>query len=213
MIRGGLARCYAIIVLIACGQPAGPGDPNQRSLEKTEPIRLTRKEGDYEATLLFQERRGLLSFGIVSLQKTEAAPLPMASRAELWRPLLEQLFRAQGRRKDYLLAVGQYPELGGRIAAAATCSGKWNPNTGKPRAGNAGAEVKELLNTGNLTPEVASFVDSFGYRLSVSSTEQVMLCRWKEIQPGTTASCRPNLGPDSWVPCGASILFRMVANE
>ncbi len=206
-------RLFLLPLLISCGPAAGPGEQSHTPPDKATPIRLTRVEGAYEATLLFNENRGLLSFGVVSRQPTAGASLPMSRRVEMWRPLLEDLFRERGRSKEYLVAVGEYPEITARIATAAVCSGKWNLSTGRPRSGAPGAAIKELLVDGSLTPELQALFEPLGYSISVRSAEQVMLCRWKEVQSEPPASCRSNVAPDSQVPCGASILFRIALKE
>jgi hypothetical protein len=161
----------------------------------------------------FHEKTGVLNLRVTATPSTRGAPLPMAQRLELSKPLLDQVFQ-QHRRKDYLLTVGEYPELGSRAATAAACSGKWNAKTGQPRTGKAAAAFKELLSDSRLYPEIETFFDSFGYRATVNSVEAVMLCRWRDIKPATLDSgCHPSLRPQSLVPCGASITLRLDAKE
>jgi len=200
----------AMLLLIPMGQPAGQAST---SLDKTA-VRLVRTENGYEAILLFHEKRGILNLRITQKPEAGHALLPMAKRAELWKPLLEQVFQQYGRRKDYLLTVGVYPELGGRIAAAAACSGKWNPKTGRPNNGNAATALKDLLSDQSLYRELHTLFDGIGYRVSASSAESVMLCRWKRVKPSTVdPACHPSMPPQSFVPCGASIVFRLDAKE
>jgi len=200
----------AMLLLIPMGQPAGQAST---SLDKTA-VRLVRTENGYEAILLFHEKRGILNLRITQKPEAGHALLPMAKRAELWKPLLEQVFQQYGRRKDYLLTVGVYPELGGRIAAAAACSGKWNPKTGRPNNGNAATALRDLLSDHSLYRELHTFFDAMGYQVSASSAEAVMLCRWKRVKPDTLdPACHPSMRPQSFVPCGASIVFRLDAKE
>jgi len=188
-------------------------EPASKPLNKAA-VRLARTEEGSQAILLFHEKRGILSLRIIPKPETRHALLPMARRVELWKPLLEEAFQKYGRRKDYTLTVGVYPELGGRIAAAAACSGKWNPKTGQPLEGNAATALKDLLNAQSLYRELHEFFDGMGYRVSVDSTEGVMLCRWKRVKPDTLdPACHPSMRPESFVPCGASIVFRLDAKE
>ncbi|HKX00741.1 MAG TPA: hypothetical protein VJN43_23570 [Bryobacteraceae bacterium] len=193
-----------------------PGPANAqppKPLDKTA-IHLFRTEDGHKATLIFHEKTGVLNLGIVPNPATRHALLSMTKRIELWKPLVEELFEKYGRRKDYRLTVGLYPELGGRIAAAAACSGKWNPKTGQSLEGAAGAALKDLFTNHALYRELDAFFDTLGYRVSLDSAEAVMRCRWNRVKPEPVdPTCHPNVRPLSWVPCGASLVFRLDAKE
>jgi hypothetical protein len=182
-------------------------------LPKQPPIEWRQTQDGHEARLLLYEQRGMVRLGFAPAPQGDRA-VPMAKRATLWKPLLEQMFRERGHRSEYLLAVGQYPELEARIAIAAADSGRWDPGSGRVRTGDAAAFVKELLTEKALWPEIASLFESLGYRLAVHSVESVVLCKGSEIQCGPPA-CRasPALPPDSTVPCGASVLFRLTRDQ
>src|SRR5438046_2391159 len=154
-LRAYVTGCFAALSLGACGQT-----PERRPPEKSPLVRLTRIEAGFEATLMFQKKSGLLNFGIVPQEGKRAAGLPMLKRVDLWRPLVEQLFKEHGRAKEYLVAVGQYPELSSRLAFAAACSGKWNTQTGQPRTGGANPAVKQLIADRRLNSEIEAFFDS-----------------------------------------------------
>jgi hypothetical protein len=203
-----LLLCYAAFLLIACGQATESGKQTGGAIKKTEPIRLERTEGGYDATLLFQANSGLLSFGILP-QKNASPALSMTRRVDLWRPLINQLLREQGRRKEYLVAVGEYTELAARIASAAVCSRKWNLKTGRPLTGDANQEVKNILKQTQTTRELVSFFSSLGFRMSVDNGENVLICPWTRIHAAQDPPCGRAPAPTSQVPCGASILFRI----
>jgi hypothetical protein len=143
----------------------------------------------------------------------KAPPLSMTRRLEILKPLVEQAFREHGRLPAYTVTVGAYPELKARLAVAAASSGKWSLASGKPKTGNAGAFVKELLASEKLYPELESFFDSFGYGVSISSVEEVMLCHWKEIKSEATSPRQPDIRAESLLPCGASLVFRILKRQ
>ena len=205
-----LSLCYAVVLLTAFGQAPDAGKQNKGILQKVEPIRLARTEAGYEATLLFQSNSGLLSFGIQPQRGSTGATLAMTKRIELWRPLMNRLLREQGRRKEYIVAVGEYPELGARIASAAVCSGQWNLETGKPLTGSASQEVKNIL-TKQPASELEPFFSSFGFRVSVDNVENVVICPWARVRPVQDLPCGSAPAPTAQVPCAASILFRITA--
>lgn len=199
------------VFLIACGQTP-PGAPQQTSpqpLQKHAQTQLTRTEGDYEATLLLIEKRGIINLRVSSRRDADTTKLPITRRLELFRPLLEQALRERGRRTGYLLTVGEYPELNMRLGDAAACSEKWNSTTGTARSGDPGTAAKDLLAEARAYRELEPLFESLGYRIAVESVESVVLCRGNEIQP---QSCR-KIQPNSKLPCGASILFRLTAKE
>lgn len=210
----------AVILVVAAAASLGalvfpvPGFAQApKPLDKTA-IHLSRTEDGHKVTLVFHEKSGVLNLGVVPNPATRHALLTMPQRIELWKPLVEELFEKYGRRKDYRLTVGLYPELGGRIAAAAACSGKWNPKTGQPLEGAAGAALKDLFTNHALYRELDTFFDALGYRVSLDSAEAVMRCRWNRVKPEPVdPACHPNMRPLSWVPCGASLVFRLDAKE
>jgi len=192
----------SIFMFSACGQPP----------EKHAPIRLTRSERGYDATLQFVEARHLLIFSIAPERDSGGAELSIRDRIAIWKPLAEQFLREHGGAKEYLVAAGRYPELNSRIAFAAACSDAWDTKTGKPKAGEpAGTYIKHLITEGRLAREVQSFFESLGYELATDSVEGVTVCDWSRIRPDSNAQCHPNPGPKAAVPCGASILFRATA--
>jgi hypothetical protein len=202
-------RVLAAFLLIGCGHAADQIPPHQ-SPEKNKPLRLSRTDNGYLVTLLFREKRGLISFELAPQEKSPTPAPPMATRVVLWKPLIEEFLRERGRKPSYLLAVGQYPELSSRLASAAACSGNWNFKTGKPHRGNPNVAIQQLINANHLTPEIDSLFSSAGYRVSVDSVEQVMLCHGADLQPDPAASCHPKkFERDAQLPCGASIVFRL----
>jgi hypothetical protein len=210
---GTMFSALVLPLWLSCGGAAGPRGETPAPLVKTTPVAYTRVDGNDEATLELNESRGLLSLRAAARQPAPGAVLPTARRVELWKPLLEDMLRGRGRRKEYRVVVGDYPELPARIAAAAACSGQWDFATGKPRSGEPNATIQGMLADGSLTPELKALFESLAYSLSVRSVEKVLLCRWKEIQPGPPGSCRSDVKPESQVPCGASILFQITSKE
>ena len=212
-----LARRLALtflVLLVSCAQAASQAQPPSASLDKTPPNRFARTEDGHEATLLVHEKRPVLNISVRASPASGPAPLPMARRLELARPLLEGAFQAQGRRPEYLLTIGEYPELAGRLAVAAACSRKWDARTGKPRGENVGQILHDLIAQDHLTPELEAFFDGLGYRASVHSAESVLLCRWRDLRgQAQAASCPLALDDDALVPCGASLVFRLTANN
>lgn len=198
----------AVASLAALGQTPGSTPRAGPGLDKTPPIRLTRVESPYRATLQLFGTRGIMSLAVTA--EGEAPPVSMAKRLEILKPLVEQAFREHGRLQEYTVTVGGYSELRTRLAVAAASSGKWKMTSGKPRTGHAGAFVKELLASKKLYPELDSFFDSFGYGVSVSSVEEVMLCRWDEIKPEVAEPFGPDMRPEFLLPCGASVVFRIL---
>jgi hypothetical protein len=163
---------------------------------------------------MLRDKRGVLNLRLTAEGNQPTAGILMAKRLELWKPLLEQAFREHGQQKEYLLTVGEYPDLSARAAVAAVCSKAWNLKTGMPKVGDAGAAFKDLLVENRLYQELEPFFDSFGYGVSLSSAEAVMTCPWKEIRSEPVGNgCRPNAEPDSMVPCGASLVFRLAAKQ
>jgi hypothetical protein len=219
--RFRLSAFLPVLLLTACGGGnAGQSAQNKKPQpgggpEKPPMLRLSRMEGTREASLQFLDARDLLILRIQdSASSASAPPMLMADRLNAWKPLLEQLFQQQGRRKQYQLTIGEYPEMKGRMAYAAACSRDWDPRTGKPRAGDAGAAMRDMVNQQHLHREMESFFKDFGYRVSVRSAESVMICPWKEIPTGVSdAACSPRMQPTSQVPCGASIVFQLAAIE
>jgi hypothetical protein len=212
-MRLRLTLSYVLLFLTACGQAKNAAKENPTGVQKVDPVRLTRIEAGYEASLLFQSNIGLLSFAIDA--KTAAdAKLPMVERVKLWRPLMDQLLREQGRRKEYLAAVGTYPELLMRLGSAAACSRNWNFNTGKPLPrGSADDGVKDLLRREKLTPEIEAFFAAFGYSAAVDHVESVIICPWSQVGSQSALPCGPAPKPSAQVPCSASILFRVTTKE
>lgn len=200
-------RWVAMLFLLSGGSAA---QNVAGSLNKSE-VRLVRSQDGYDAVLTLHLASRTLSLRLEPTQKTSARPLPMTKRLELWRPLIDQLFRERPGVKSYLLTVGEYPELGKRIAVAAACSGNWNPRTGQPRAGSAAKGMRTLLDDHNLYRELDSFFDALGYRTSIESAEGVMLCPWKQFADDEIhLPCQAKLRSESLVPCGASLVFRLV---
>jgi len=174
-------------------------------------VRLARSENGYDAVLIFHLASRTLSLRVEPKAETRGTPLPMSGRLDLWRPLLGQLFQQRPGVDSYLLTVGEYPELAGRIAVAAACSGKWNPQTGQPHIGNASKALKALLDDPSLYRELDSFFDAMGYRTSIDSAEGIVLCPWKQFsENGAHLPCRAKLESESLMPCGASLVFRLV---
>jgi hypothetical protein len=199
------------VLLTALGFHIAFGQDQLRNpLDKTTPVRLMQAEEGYDAILLVHPHRDLLNLQIVT--KGTAEVPPASQRTESWKSLLEQAFREQGRKPTYLLTVGQYPELAPRLAVAAAASDNCNLKTGKPRSGEADAVIKDLIAHGRFFPELDALFEPFGYRVSVESVEAVMLCRWSEIQPHDVQQ-HPNIRPDSLVPCGASLVFRLTTSQ
>jgi hypothetical protein len=162
---------------------------------------------------LLHDKRDLINLQFRSLATDATAP-PMSQRAQAWAPLVQQMLRERGRKSRYLLTVGEYPELGGRLGYAAACSGRWNSETGKPSVGDAGSAVRDLIVNGHLYPELEGLFGPVGYTISVDSAEAVMLCPWRqvplEVQP---KPCRPEMRPEFLVPCGASIVYRVTSKD
>ena len=204
-----LISICVVLTCIACGQ----GRPVSERPEKVAPVRLTRKDGGYEAVLQFQSNRALLSLSIDPVRDKSGAKLPMQERTSRWRPLLAQFLKEQGRRKELLVAVGDYPELDARLASSAICSATWDPDAGAFRGISANAAAKEILGRERLAPEIESLFSKVGYDLTVDQVENVIVCPWSRIQPSVVPSCASTLKGSSKAPCGASILFRATRKE
>lgn len=208
-----LTLSFLVLLAASCIQSPSRAQPPSAALDKTPPIRFARTEGGHDATLLLHEKRAVLNLSVRALADAGAA-LPMAQRLELWRPLLEAAFQAHGRKPQYLLTLGEDPELAGRLAVAAACSRKWDARTGKPRGEEAGQMVRGLIAQDRMTAELERFFDSLGYRATVHSAESVVLCRWRDLKGGAqTAPCPLTLDGDALVPCGASLVFRLTAKN
>jgi len=180
------------------------------SLNKSE-VHLVRSQDGYDAVLTLHLASHTLSLRVEPKPENSGPPLPMTRRLELWRPLIDQLLREHPGTEIHLLTVGEYPELGARIAGAAACSGNWNPRTGKPHSGNAAKAIKTLLNDHSLYRELDSFFDGLGYRTSIESAEGVVLCPGKQFAGDEVHfPCQAKLHSESLVPCGASLVFRLV---
>lgn len=195
----------ALGLLGACSQTPS-GDQDASALRKEAPVRLTRSENGHVAEVALRSDGGALQLTVTSAAGDR--PLPMARRIEMWKPLLEETLNRSPRR-DYLLTVGQYPELSERIAGAAACSGRWNLETGAALSSPAGAAVAALMTSEHLYPEVSALTESLGYRASVSSVESVVLCAWKSVGGSAASACARAIDADAKVPCGASIVFRI----
>lgn len=193
-----------LLVMVACSQGASD---QSTALRKEDPIRLTRTENGYEAELQFRPERAVISLRLTPRTASDPTPLTMSRRIELWRPLLDQALRQFRRDGDYLLTVGEYPELSDRIAAAVACSGKWDGRNGRPVAGPANAMLKDVASE-TMFGELTQLVGPFGYRVSLESAESVMLCPWRSFGDHVKAGCA-SFDPDARVPCGATLLFRM----
>jgi len=217
--RFRLSAFLPVLLLTACGGGnAGQSAQNKASQpgrpEKPPMLRLSRIEGTREASLQFLDARELLILRIQDSAGASAPPMPMADRLDAWKPLLAQFFQEQGRRKQYQLTIGEYPEMKSRMAYAAACSRDWNPSNGKPRDGDGGAAIRDMVNQQHLHRELESFFKGFGYKVSVRSAESVMICPWKEIPAGAVdTTCSPRMQPTSQVPCGASIVFQLAVQE
>jgi len=210
---GHMVSLFIVLVVLR-----GPGtcfsQESGGSLKKEAPLRLTNVTEEYEARLLFLRERGIVHFQVVPKKTGQKTTLSMSKRTELWKSLLEQVLREYGHRETYLVTVGEYPELNYRIAYTAASSDNWNTKTGRPRVGSANNAIKQFLLQNNLTPELEAFFGAYEYKVSVQSAEAVMLCRGREINSASFSQVATRqLQPQSLLPCGASILFRLTANN
>jgi hypothetical protein len=199
-----------VIVFVACGQAPADGQ-SASALPRESPVRFSDFANGHAVELLFRQQAGTLSFSLKSSSSGE--PLLMARRIELWRPLLQRFFGAHGRRADYLLTVGEYPELSSRIAAAAACSENWDLARGTPKTGDTAMVVKDLLSSSKLYTELEDWLRPMGYRLSIHSVESAMLCPWRSVGTDSSARCGRIVTSEAMVPCGASIVFRMTRDN
>ncbi len=206
--------CLVALTVAACAQapppePAGTASPGQPATPRPDSTtRLTRSDGPYKAEVVIQRSGELLGLSITAADAS-AAPLPMTKRLQLWRPLVEQALRDGGRRDEIRLTLGDYPELRPRVALAAACSGKWDPDTGKPTSGRVNTAFLALMADNSLYAELTQFASDLGYRASVASAEEPLLCSWESVQPVATDRCRPALDASASVPCEASIVFQL----
>ncbi len=200
-------RTVRILFSIAlCWSGNGLADAPPDRLQKSSPVRLSRTHDGHEASLTFYEPQRLLNLSVKALDKS-APVAPMKQRIELWKPLIEDFFRDHGRRKEYLLGIGEYPELGTRIALAAVKSGKWNLRTGKPETGSSESAVHHLLADQSLFEELENLWATFGYKVSVRSVEKILIRRWREITPPGPKA--PRVAQDARVPFGWAVLFHL----
>jgi hypothetical protein len=200
------------VAAAACARPgSGTAPASSASLDKPRLDHYTRSDDGHDAMLVVNEAGRMLSLTLTP-RHHERGLRPMDKRLETWRPLLEQLFRERGRRPEYFLTVGEYPELRRRIAEAAVCSGKWDPVTGRPRIGDAGLAMKDLLIGERLYPELNVFFASLGYLVSVEYAGGVMICGWNELG-GSDARCDGHKQAGFVAPCGASIIFKLTRKE
>ncbi len=202
----------AALLTVACGQERPPdtqaaGTAPVSAPREEVPARLVRTQGPYEAEVSVQQNGGALSLRISPADA--AAALPMTQRLELWRPLVEQALRDSGRRGEVRLMLGDYPELGPRVALAAACSGKWDPVTGRPTSGRVNTALLALMADTSLFAELSQFAGSLGYRASVASADAPVLCTWESVQPVAADRCRPALEASASVPCGATVVFQL----
>ena len=112
-----LVPCMVLAASAACGQADQPAPPGagRGSVEKTQPTRYTRSEAGYEATLAVNDRTQMLAFTITARGAEAGGHPSMSRRLEIWKPLLEQHFKERAPQNEYLLAVGDYPELNRRM--------------------------------------------------------------------------------------------------
>jgi hypothetical protein len=206
--------CMFLALATTCAQadrataPASGGG----SIEKSRLSRYTRSEAEYDATLAVNDRTSMLILTFTAHGANTGGHPSMSRRLEIWRPLLEQLFRERGRQREYLLTVGEYPELKRRMAEAAVCLDEWDPKTGRPLTGQAGPALRALLGREHLYAELDAFFVSVGYLVTVDHVEGVMICRWKDLG-GPAARCKVSTDADSLAPCGASIIFKLTRKE
>jgi len=217
-----MTRCHAILFMASalvltasssCGQSAPPITPAPGgALAKPPVTRYIRSAGGYEARLVAGDHRNVLALTLASAAAPGLPPLPMTERLEMWRPLVEQLFRERGRQLEYLVTVGEYPELKRRIIDAAACSDEWDPSTGQPRGGRPDEAIKDLLTQAELYPEIGAFFTSLGYATSIDHAEGVMICRTDAIDR-PAVRCSGMTGVVAMAPCGASIVFKLTRRD
>jgi hypothetical protein len=206
--------CIFLALATACAQadrstaPASGGG----SIEKSRVSRYTRSEAGYDATLAVNDRASMLILTFTAHGANTGGHPSMSRRLEIWRPLLEQLFRERGRQQEYLLTVGEYPELKRRMAEAAVCLDEWDPKTGRPLAGQAGPALGALLTREHLYAELDAFFASLSYLVTVDYVEGVMICGWKDLG-SPAAPCQVSTDADSLAPCGASIIFKLTRTD
>jgi hypothetical protein len=202
--------CLFLALSMACAQADGPPAPASGggSLEKSRLIRYTRSEAGYEATLAVNDRTNMLIFSLTARGANAGGHPPMSRRLEIWKPLLDQLFHERGPQNEYLLTVGEYPELNRRMAAGAVCLEAWDSKTGRPRTGPVGPTLKTLLDRDDAYAELEAFFAPVGYRVTVDHVENVMICRWKGLG-GPDDRCQASSDAESLVPCGASMIFKL----
>jgi len=198
-----------VLLLIACGSDVPASQKPAAALRKEDAVKLSRSADGYTGTLEWRAGTEMISLRVAPVAAADGPPLSMSRRIELWRPLLGQLFTEHGRRKTYLLTVGEYPELAPRMAAAAACSDKWDLKTGRPLASGNGAIV-DLLSDARLYRELGALMTELGYDVAVQSAEAVVLCSWEAVAD-RIEGCSRTPPATAKVPCGASIVFRLTA--
>jgi hypothetical protein len=180
-------------------------------LDKVPPFRIAHVESGYEVAAQLHEGRDVLNLQAVPRSGAGVAPMPMTKRVQLWRPLLEQLFRERGRKREYVLTVQGYVELNTRMAAAAATSQIWDADAGAPKSGGLGRAVLEILNTGPLYPELVTLFEPLGYQVAAVHADNILVGRRSDIarEIAPAPSDVATLTPNAKLPYGASIVFRL----
>lgn len=194
-----LQHTFVTLVLAAALSCAQPACAQPASVSKPPFETLTRKESGYTASIRIEPNGGLLI-----LQVSGSAPISIDRKFEIAKPLLAQA--VAGGRETYLLAVGEYPEFDRRLALAAACSRDWNVKRG---TGSIPA-LQALAQADKLYTEVDTAVETLGFKVASISMENVLVCRLSEVAGTGTPQCKSKAGLTAKVPCGSSLLFRLV---
>lgn len=184
---------------------------SSEGLDKAPPFRIAHVESGYEVAAQLHEARDVINLEAVPQGGAGVAPMPMTKRVQLWRPLLEQLFRERGRKREYVLTVQGYVELNTRMAAAAATSRIWDADAGAPKSGSLGHAILEILNTGPLYPELVTLFEPLGYQVAAVHADKILLGRWSDIARDVAPAMSDvaTLTPAAELPYGASIVFRL----
>lgn len=197
-----------LMLLTACSPEVPSASQPAAPLKRDESVQLTRAVEGHTGTLEWRPGPGLIALRVAGAPPS-ATQLDTAARVALWTPLVQQLLDTQGRRPTYLLAVGDYPEFGNRLAAGVACSGKWDLTAGRPVA-SAPDIVRQTMDDPGVFREVSALGAKLGYSVAVHTAENVVLCQWSSVRDAASG-CRQPIAASARVPCGASVVFKLTS--
>ncbi len=185
----------AILLCFCIGQSQAAG-----SLYKSTPFHISCGSSSIDVLI----ERHIIHF-------TDSDPSrPLQQRLDALRILLNTYFMDHPRAFRYSFTFGSYSELNNRMAATASCSQKWDFQTGRTRIKNSTNWLSKRLNKDHAYRELIPLFETIGYRIDISSMESISLCGPGEIDwKSAPRSCKTSLPPEAKLPCGALVTFTL----